>query len=359
MSLPQVISEDSSAIVAEMVAAWESATNKTLQPAQIERLMIDLIAYRESLVRAGVNDAARQGLVDFARDPLLSYLGARVNTFRRQANPSKTTLRYSVEESVTSAFAIPDLPRISAPTGTLFVPSVEPVIQPGQTYVDVVAFAEDAGSAHNGLLPGSIKDPFDELPDGVSVSNVTTSNGGTEREDIERFRERIKLAQARPSAGSDKQYIYLAKSTSTLVVDVSVQIVAPGHVRLALLVDGDPTEIVAAVDKVVRQDDNRPTTDNVDVVAAEAVAVPLTVTIIPRKTALVSSVEQNANSALKSHALKCGRTLGYDIVGSEVATLVQSTGGIKEVLVDGATGIDPAQYAVMTWTVQILEAQDD
>lgn len=82
MSTLQVIADDASAIRAEIAAAYEAATGKTLYPAQVESLLIDLIAYRETLIRAAINDTARQNLVRFARAPMLDYLGELVGVAR-------------------------------------------------------------------------------------------------------------------------------------------------------------------------------------------------------------------------------------------------------------------------------------
>jgi phage-related baseplate assembly protein len=82
MSELKVIPDDAAAIRAEIVAAYEAATGKTLYPAQVESLLIDLIAYRETLLRAAINDTARQNLVRFARAPMLDYLGELVGVAR-------------------------------------------------------------------------------------------------------------------------------------------------------------------------------------------------------------------------------------------------------------------------------------
>lgn len=360
MSLPQVVSEDLSSIVSEMIASWEAATDKTLQPAQIERLMVDLIAYREYLLRAAENDAARQNLPQFANETMLTFLGEMFATYRLPANPSRTTLRFSVDTAVTSAFAIPDFPRISAPNGALFAPTTEPVIQAGQTYVDVKAQADTASSANNGFLPGTIKEAFDELPDGVSVENITTSSGGTEIEDLERFRERVLLAMARPSAGSGKAYRYIAMTADARVIDVSVQVVAPGWVRLAVLTDGDPAEVVAAVDLAAQADDVRPLTDRVDTIAAIPVAVAVVATLTPRKGPLLATLQTAAESALKVLQTKFKTTLGYDSVASQVSAALQTISGMKRVVLSGADQpIAPEEYAVLSWTLAFTEAEDD
>ena len=69
MSLPEpsFIDRDPQAITAEIVAQYEQLTGKTLYPAQVERLLIDVIAYRETLVRIGIQEAAKQNLVAYAR----------------------------------------------------------------------------------------------------------------------------------------------------------------------------------------------------------------------------------------------------------------------------------------------------
>lgn len=84
MSLPEpsFIDRDPIVITAELKASWETTTGKALYPGQVESLLIDLIAYRETLVRIGVQEAAKQNLVAFARAPMLDYLGELVGVYR-------------------------------------------------------------------------------------------------------------------------------------------------------------------------------------------------------------------------------------------------------------------------------------
>ena len=66
---------DPNLILADMIAAFESSSGRTLQPAQVERLLVDLFAYRESLVRNAVQYAAQQNLLAFAIFPMLGLSG--------------------------------------------------------------------------------------------------------------------------------------------------------------------------------------------------------------------------------------------------------------------------------------------
>lgn len=80
--LIKLIADDPEAIAAELKAAYEAATGRTVYPGQAEQLLIDICAYRESLCRAAINEAARQNLVAFARAPMLDYLGELVGVSR-------------------------------------------------------------------------------------------------------------------------------------------------------------------------------------------------------------------------------------------------------------------------------------
>lgn len=84
MSLPEpsFIDRDPVVITADLKAAWEAATGKTMYPGQVEALLIDLLSYRETLVRIAVQEAAKQNLVAFARAPMLDYLGELVGVYR-------------------------------------------------------------------------------------------------------------------------------------------------------------------------------------------------------------------------------------------------------------------------------------
>lgn len=51
---PNFIDRDPAQITSEMIAQYEDASGKKLYPAQAERLLIDLFAYRENLVRIAI-----------------------------------------------------------------------------------------------------------------------------------------------------------------------------------------------------------------------------------------------------------------------------------------------------------------
>lgn len=72
---PNFIDRDADVITAELIDKYEELSGKPLYPAQADRLMLDVIAYREMLVRSAINEAAKQNLIAFANGVMLDYLG--------------------------------------------------------------------------------------------------------------------------------------------------------------------------------------------------------------------------------------------------------------------------------------------
>jgi hypothetical protein len=60
---PEFVTRDPQQVIEEMIAQFETLTDRTLYPAQVERLLINLTAYRESMTREAIQDAGKQNLV--------------------------------------------------------------------------------------------------------------------------------------------------------------------------------------------------------------------------------------------------------------------------------------------------------
>src|ERR1700733_10066359 len=97
---------DPNLILADMISAFETSAGRTLQPAQVERLLIDLYAYRESLVRNAVQYADQQNLLAFASFPMIDYLGALLGVTRLQSQPATTTIQFTLANSLSVEYTI-------------------------------------------------------------------------------------------------------------------------------------------------------------------------------------------------------------------------------------------------------------
>src|SRR6202044_1239978 len=98
---------DPNLILADMVAEFEAAAGRTLYPAQVERLLINLYAYRESLVRNAIQYAAEQNLLAFATFPMLDYLGQLLSVTRLASQGASATLQFTLANILSVSYTIP------------------------------------------------------------------------------------------------------------------------------------------------------------------------------------------------------------------------------------------------------------
>ncbi len=69
-------------VLREIIAQYERLTSTVLQPSTPERILIDILAYRELLMREAIQDACLQNTVDFARGGFLDAIGRLLGVVR-------------------------------------------------------------------------------------------------------------------------------------------------------------------------------------------------------------------------------------------------------------------------------------
>ncbi|MCM2494535.1 baseplate assembly protein [Burkholderia glumae] len=343
---PNFIDRDPEAITADIVADYEARTGKTLYPAQVERVLVDIIAYRETLVRVGIQEAAKQNLVAFARAPMIDYLGELVGVTRLPAQPAKTIIRFSIDVALPSNLLIAAGTRVETSDGAvLFATDVDVTLIAGQSSIDVAATCETTGVIGNGWQPGQLGSLVDDLGDvDVTVANTTISTGGYEEEDTDRLRERIKLApEAFSTAGSRLAYVFHAKSAHQSIVDVgvvspqmatrdgrlvSINGVPPGCVRVYPLVDtGLPSDAILSLVRDSLDDERkRPLTDYVEVLAPTPVDYAIDARLTLYEDADRGTTIAAARDAAQAYRVDRGAGLGRDIVPSQLSAAVQIHG---------------------------------
>src|SRR5579863_3970763 len=97
---------DPNKILQDMIAEFEQGSGRTLQPAQVERLLINLYAYRESLVRNAIQFAGEQNLLAFAIFPMLDFLGELLGVTRLAAQPALTDITFTLAATLTVSVTI-------------------------------------------------------------------------------------------------------------------------------------------------------------------------------------------------------------------------------------------------------------
>lgn len=330
MTLPTFIDNNPEQITRELIASYEAMTGKTLYPGQVERLLIDLWAYRESLTRSAINDAARQNLVRFARAPMLDYLGELVGVTRLPARPARTQVRVSFAAPLVSGLMIEAGRRAETGAGVQFA-AAQPVVAPaGATSVELAVVAVVPGMAGNGYVPGQLNRWVDELPVESTLANITVTSGGANQETDDRLRERIMLAPESFSvAGSRLAYRHHAMSAHPDIVDVAVTNPEPGVVRLHPLMRGGAlpdAAVLAAVLATCSDEKVRPLTDTVETAAPEVTNYALNAHLTLFYQGDQERVLASATAAAEALTEKLRTRLGQDVVPSQFVAALSVPG---------------------------------
>lgn len=334
MSLPEpeFIERDAEKVTRELISLYEQLTGKTLYPAQIERLIIDLIAYREMLIRIGIQEAAKQNLLAFARYPMLDYLGELLGVTRLPAQPARTTLRFTLTEALSFDLLIPEGTQVETKDGKyIFETDRDLTITAGQTYGDVTATCTVAGTGANGYMRGDVNTPVSTLPYIGKVENISVTYGGVDREDDERLRQRIREAPEKFSvAGPKLAYRFWAMAAHQDIVDVAVVSPSPGVVNIyPLMKDGNPSnEILELVSQGLNHERVRPLTDYVQVLTPTRVDF----SIDARLTLYINTdsgiVQKICEEKIKQYIANMKSKLGMDIVRTQIIALLNSVSGV-------------------------------
>ncbi|HEY6417580.1 MAG TPA: baseplate J/gp47 family protein [Candidatus Binataceae bacterium] len=356
---------DPNLILADMIAAFEAAAGRTLQPAQVERLLINLYAYRESLVRNAIQYAGQQNLLAFANFPMLDYLGALVGVTRLSSQAAATTLEFTLINPLTVAFTVPAGTLAGTNDGQFaFATNTPLVITPGLTTGTVGATATTAGAAANGYLPGQVNVQLNPNAAIASLTNTVVTGGGATPESDDHLRARIQAAPSQFSvAGPVGAYRFFALSVDPSVADAQIVSPEPGTVNVYLLsgpITAQPAAspnnagvvgsiLLQEAAAVLSADTVRPLTDTVNVLAVAEIDYQIAGTVTLYADADPTATMLAANAAARQFAIALASKIQRDIVPSQLVAALSVPGVYEVVLTSPAyTQLAPGQWANCT-----------
>lgn len=342
---PDFVVRDPQAVTQQLVSMYEELTDKTLYPAQVERILADVISYRESLVREAIQDAGKLALVRYSRKPILDFLGENVGVGRLEPQAAVAPIRFTFNVAPTVATLLPKDTIINA--GDVAFATIENTTVPaGALTIDVLARCTIEGVIGNGFVVGQINDLASSIA-GLSIQsaqNIGVSADGADEEEDDNFRERIVLAPEQFSnAGSEGSYKFYARSAHQDIIDVAIvtaemtltngQLVStngipPGVVKIyPLMKDGLPSaNVKALVSAACTPDDVRPLTDYVQVLDPEAIDFTITAPLTLFNNADSALALKLANDAAVAYRDRQQGKLGLDIVRDQIISALKVYG---------------------------------
>lgn len=333
---PNFIERDAEKITQEWIALYEEKTGKQLQDAQIERLLIDVGSYRENLLRIKIQEVAKTNLLTYAPMEVLEHLAELVGVHKLEGKYAKTTIEFSINETLNFDIPIPKGTEIETEDGKYTFATDDDInILAGTLSASVSATCETTGIGANNYEIGKINNLLTPLNYDVDiVLNTIKSDGGANEESADNLRERIRLApESYSNAGSKGAYKFHTLSAHQSVIDVEVISSSAGVVDIYPLVEtGNPTpEMIKIISDYLSDEKVRPLTDKVVVHSPEKINFTINANLILYLNADSNAVQELVKVRLNEYKKEIASQLGKDIVPTQIIAILNSIYGVYRV----------------------------
>ncbi len=367
----QFVDTDTETLVNGLIMSYEKITGRTLYPADPTRIFILWIADIILQERVIINESAKQNVPRYAEGNYLDSLAEIFkDTERLQATPAQTVLRFYISAVQPSAQTVPKGTRATIDGEITFETTEAVTIKPGELFADAAAVCVTTeinpdtgeettiGEKANGFVPGQISQIVDPFPFYEKVENITTTNGGANRETDKAFYERLRDSmEAFSTAGPFGAYVYWTKTASAKITDVKPTSPEPGVVDIRILLENGEIpddQMIQLVLDTVSADNVRPFTDYVKVSAPDIVNYDINFTyFIPAQSESSAAViQQKIKTALEDYKKWQSEKMGRDINPSKLGELLMNA-GIKRVEIKA-----PVFTRIEDNAVAILESEN-
>jgi len=333
------VETDAKKIYDDIIINFQNALKNVLYPGDERRIFLEQEAAVIVAMYNAINDSARQNLLRYAKGEILDAIGEGRDTPRLAAQKATVTVRFTLSSLRSENITIPSGTKVT-PDGLLFFETTsESIIYAGNTYKDIICTATVAGTNHNDLIAGQINTLTEPIAFVATVSNTTTSSGGSETEPDDNgidvwsgYRLRIKLAKAKIStAGHELGYIYYAKLADANIEDVSVTSPSACEILITVLMKNGELPTQEILDKVLAACSSktvRPMTDFVTVSAPTVVTYNITATyyIDPSRFSEVANLNAAIAKSVEEYKTWQSSKIGRDINPDELRRLMFNAG---------------------------------
>ena len=316
------IEVDAEVILGRVIERFEYYTDSVLNPANEKRMFLHGIALVLADEANHINETGKGNLLRYASGEEVDAIADLFQNPRLEAEKAKVTMQITFSESMEYDLTLSKGTRVTADGTHLFAIDEDVILEANSSDLvrTVTATATEAGAEYNGFSIGQINRIVDTNPYVFAVANIDTSSGGTDIEDDESYKERLRIAPFKFSvAGPAESYRAIALSVSNQIGDVYVYSPSAGVVEIVVVYQNG--EVPSADDEIMQKiltacsDRNvRPLTDKVQVVPVTPVDVSIEASYyIPNNDLSVTS---NIMQALEDYKVwqceKIGRAVNPD-----------------------------------------------
>ncbi|MFV0261372.1 MAG: baseplate J/gp47 family protein [Kluyvera sp.] len=363
---PVIISPDYEGTLKRVKSEYQGLTGHYPDTNDPETFLLEQVAYEREELVDDINETAKQNLLGYATDGNLDNLGALVETLRLDASAATASATLTLVSGHPD-FVLATGYQVMAKDGiTLFATTADIPITTAMNSVDTILTATEVGIAANGFLPGEIATPVTQNNYVSTATNTTTSQGGAEVENDDKYARRIYLAPSRFSvAGPYDAYKYFARSASPAISDVAVWSPEPNDIYISAVLDNGvvpDAAIKQAMLDICSDKRTRPLGDRVSAIDSVGVTASgvINVQIYKASEALEASIKQTASNRVAALTGQwCGQ-LGRDIVPEALTSIVQNIGGVYRATTDiEYQQLDTNQFPLVTITDIVTSIVDE
>lgn len=312
-----------------LINKFEELTERTLYPAQDERILIQLITYYGNLLQTKFNNAAKLGLVEYSRYPILDFLGKQKNCERLEGEGDENYIKRILLAPEGYSVAGPELAYLyfilsadsSITDAAIEVPDENASISLSAALAGEVPASAGAGGETNyfnnssAVLAGEVPASagvggyiYSEFITNTIENNLFSASIDYEKEEVE-----ITLKEALQAG--DK---------------ITVRIPHPYKVVPYVLTEtGEASE--AILEKVSQTlEEVRPLTDYVIPKSAEIQNFEISGIVYIKQNADESVVKNKVNKALNKFLEQFKRSLKKTVVINQIITAVLSVEGVYD-----------------------------
>ncbi|AQW85487.1 phage baseplate assembly protein J, putative [Campylobacter pinnipediorum subsp. caledonicus] len=270
--------------------------------------LLEVIAYRELLLRARINEAVKSMLLGFAKESDLDNVVAIYGIERLKGEKPHSSVKFTLSSTRESNTLIPKGTILVSDDAKKAMLKDDVIIAKGELE------AEGKMILNEFVKESKVKCEFIQTPFPfvLKAKQLSGFDGGTDAENDERLRERAILSLERFStAGAKKAYIYQAMSATPKVEEVSVSNGGAGVVNVFLKTTDMSENTREEVATYLNAERRRPLTDNVVVKNATINEITIRAELELHDMFMQDEIDKNIKENKKSLSLGEDLNLSY------------------------------------------------
>lgn len=272
---------DSETVWNEMVQVYLENGGDILYPGDEKEILLRSALAIAAAIMAKVDSALRMDTLTYATGEYLKEYGLKRNCVYIEATQATAPITLTFAAGGTAQTLEAGM-ELTADGNMIYLLSEDIEVTGTAQTVDTTVVCQVAGAVGNGLNQGAELQFIESVDGFVSCIVTETASGGTDAEDEEVYRERIRAyGLSSITTGPQQQYESAAKAVSSQIIDAHAKNDGGGEVGIYLiLADGaEQQAIFNSVEQALSAITTRPLTDHVVVHAAGEAAYTLNVKV--------------------------------------------------------------------------------